>query len=80
MSQKVSCQALNAGATRKSYDVVATASSDGTISAVVTGLTANSDGSYTPSENSNARVYNVSGGLLVGSAYLNLNGTNGGKN
>ena len=39
-------------------------------------LTANSDGSYTPSENSNARVYNVSGGLLVGSAYLNLNGTN----
>lgn len=39
--------ALNAGATRKSYDVVATASSDGTISAVVTGLTANSDGVYT---------------------------------
>jgi hypothetical protein len=38
-------------------------------------LTANSDGSYTPSENSNARVYNVSGGLLVGSAYLNLSGT-----
>jgi hypothetical protein len=38
-------------------------------------LTANSDGSYTPSENSNARVYNISGGLLVGSAYLNLNGT-----
>ncbi len=38
---------LNNGATRKSYDVVATAASDGTISATVTGLTANSDGIFT---------------------------------
>ena len=39
--------ALNAGSTRKSYDVVATANSDGTISAAVVGLTANSDGVFT---------------------------------
>lgn len=39
--------ALNAGGTRKSYDVVATAESDGSISATVTGLTANSDGVFT---------------------------------
>ena len=38
--------ALNAGATRKSYDVVATAASDGTITATVTGLTANSEGVF----------------------------------
>jgi hypothetical protein len=38
---------LNAGATRKSYDVVAVANSDGTISASVTGLTANNEGVYT---------------------------------
>jgi len=38
-------------------------------------LTSNTDGSYTPSENSNARIYNISGGLIVGSAYLNLSGS-----
>jgi hypothetical protein len=38
-------------------------------------LTSNTDGSYTPSENSNARIYNISGGLVVGSAYLNLSGS-----
>jgi hypothetical protein len=38
--------ALNSGATRKSYDVVATAASDGTITATVTGLTA-SQGVFT---------------------------------
>jgi hypothetical protein len=61
---------------KNTYSYKVTKSSYGLENTISSGtLTSNADGSYTPSENSNSRVYALAGGLLVGSAYLNLNGT-----
>lgn len=39
-------------------------------------LTSNSDGSYTPSDSPNSKIYALKNGLLVGGVKLNIGGTN----
>ena len=62
--------------TNKTYAYTITQSSYGLTGLTGSGtLTANSDGSFSPSESPNSRVYALQNGLLVGAVSLNLSGT-----